>query len=349
MPSGTDESAKGALPYDPDEWERKLSIAREKRQKIIAERLQSQIQSGNKQPKTAKRVVSSAESKTPPITGHRPAPAGLRANRVASTAEPKVLRRPRKGYRAPSVPLWKISAGVCLIAGLVIGFGLGSAMQPAKYAETVPQVEESAIRRSAESAVPAIIEDQSQPAPVVQASSAPMPEMARPEPPVKRETVIEPVPAVVTSVDADTAPASTASKPLTGKTIRVNFPREGSASELERVTRRLDGLGVTDWRRAPVPITISNTHVRYYHAGDRDAAAELGKSLGAPVKDFTAHNPKPSTGLLEVWIAGTAPEVPVTQASRRQHQQPPMDLEETVRQVSDNLRNLIQNIELPRN
>lgn len=57
------------------------------------------------------------------------------------------------------------------------------------------------------------------------------------------------------------------------------------------------------WPVVPVDFTVSRSHLRVYHDGDRAAAAALGARLGLPVRDFVGVVPAPQ-GLIEVWIAG---------------------------------------------
>lgn len=52
------------------------------------------------------------------------------------------------------------------------------------------------------------------------------------------------------------------------------------------------------------PFTVSKTHVRYYHADDRAAAQKLAALFSAGARDFTDVRPSPPTGMVELWLAG---------------------------------------------
>ncbi|MEM7488205.1 MAG: hypothetical protein AAF390_03670 [Pseudomonadota bacterium] len=82
----------------------------------------------------------------------------------------------------------------------------------------------------------------------------------------------------------------------------------------DRQEALLSRLSGSEWRldeSVTSPHTIGETHVRYYHDGDREAAEALAGHLEAPARDFTGHRPRPDEGLLELWLSGrgAAPRV----------------------------------------
>ena len=74
--------------------------------------------------------------------------------------------------------------------------------------------------------------------------------------------------------------------------------------------------------RADAGVTISTANVRYFHAADRPAAAEIAALLGAAlgsypeIRDFTDFTPPPSEGSVEVWLPGEAAAVTARRATR---------------------------------
>jgi hypothetical protein len=61
----------------------------------------------------------------------------------------------------------------------------------------------------------------------------------------------------------------------------------------------------------PSPFSISTTQVRYYHARDRDGAETVAAIAGGVARDFTAHQPPPPVGTLELWLEGAVPQTEV--------------------------------------
>jgi len=89
--------------------------------------------------------------------------------------------------------------------------------------------------------------------------------------------------------------------------IVVHIPPSVAAETREDT---LADLRKADWPiedALTTPFTISKTHIRYYHAADREAAGQLATLVEAEARDFTDFSPQPETGLLEVWLAGKAP------------------------------------------
>ncbi|MEM9798291.1 MAG: hypothetical protein AAF919_17500 [Pseudomonadota bacterium] len=84
----------------------------------------------------------------------------------------------------------------------------------------------------------------------------------------------------------------------------VQAPRNMSADQREAALARLEQ---DDWApdtAVTSPFTISQTHVRYYHAADRPSAEALAALFDAEARDFTNFRPAPDDGLVELWLSG---------------------------------------------
>ncbi|MEM7490802.1 MAG: hypothetical protein AAF390_16925 [Pseudomonadota bacterium] len=101
------------------------------------------------------------------------------------------------------------------------------------------------------------------------------------------------------------APLDRATRQTHGwREIAVIVPRRMPADLRADALSRLEG---SDWSTdAPrtSPYTISETHVRYYHAADRAEAEALADHFGAEARGFTGHRPQPAAGHLELWLSG---------------------------------------------
>ena len=71
-----------------------------------------------------------------------------------------------------------------------------------------------------------------------------------------------------------------------------------------------------------VRMPIGATHVRYFHASDRAAAAAIAATVGGELRDFTSFSPPPSPGRLELWLAGDATRAGNSPAIRQASQAP---------------------------
>ncbi|MEQ5796468.1 hypothetical protein LZ686_17710 [Paracoccus sp. NFXS7] len=52
------------------------------------------------------------------------------------------------------------------------------------------------------------------------------------------------------------------------------------------------------------PITVGETHVRYFHPQDRAAAEDMAAALDIDARDFVSFTPSPEEGYLELWLGG---------------------------------------------
>lgn len=88
--------------------------------------------------------------------------------------------------------------------------------------------------------------------------------------------------------------------------IVLHAPPEIGDAALAEALR--DGLSGATMRVVDVPFEVGQTHLRFFHGTDREAAAEIGARFGMPVRSFTEYRPSPAPGLIEVWLAGTPRE-----------------------------------------
>ncbi len=124
------------------------------------------------------------------------------------------------------------------------------------------------------------------------------------------------------------------------KRIRVIVPESVSSDVREAVVARigdapkaeLDGVADVDYR-------ISATHVRYYHAEDRDTAVQFAEGFGAVARDFTDYKTPETVGYLELYLKGGAAEVEETPEPEVQ-----LVVETATGQQSDDIARVIDDI-----
>ncbi|MEL6517154.1 MAG: hypothetical protein AAFQ39_05515 [Pseudomonadota bacterium] len=92
---------------------------------------------------------------------------------------------------------------------------------------------------------------------------------------------------------------------ILGVNVFVHAPGTAQQSAASAITV-LRTVGLEATLTAPVAFGISQSNIRYFHAEDRAAAAEVARLLNADLRDFTDFRPSPRAGTVEVWIAGRA-------------------------------------------
>lgn len=87
--------------------------------------------------------------------------------------------------------------------------------------------------------------------------------------------------------------------------LAIHIPQGTGARESAPIMARLAG---TAWPTQIIetPFAISETHVRYFHAQDRNAAEALAERLDCAARDLTHFQPSPEDGYLELWLSGEA-------------------------------------------
>ncbi|SCY72122.1 hypothetical protein SAMN05660710_02488, partial [Paracoccus tibetensis] len=165
-----------------------------------------------------------------------------------------------------------------------------------------------------------------------------LPPLAGLQPEPERPADPAPAPAVVDRAEAtdaapaETAPVATAAPPQpapeaqpAAAPVEAERPATDAPADMrlvlhipERVPaegrdRAMAQLSAAGWepREIVTPLTIGETHVRYFHARDRAAAQELASLLDVGLRDFVSFTPPPPQGYLELWLGGrgAAPQV----------------------------------------
>jgi hypothetical protein len=110
--------------------------------------------------------------------------------------------------------------------------------------------------------------------------------------------------------------------------IIVHAPSAVGEAEIDSVVAVLDGAGYTPTGRVSIPFAIGTTNVRYYFPEDAAAARAIADALGAAgqeavARDFTGHRPRPTTGTVEIWLAGQPRSAPASSAPAVASSPPP--------------------------
>ena len=131
---------------------------------------------------------------------------------------------------------------------------------------------------------------------------------AEPETGVPDEVSVETAPADATS-DGDTVPPEGVNDALraaadTGLRLIVHAPPSVGAEGRNAVSEALRAADFTVTDPITVNLTISETHLRYYHAEDREAAEAIASLLDIRARDFTAYRPTPQDRIVEIWMEG---------------------------------------------
>ncbi|MEM1361071.1 MAG: hypothetical protein AAGF94_05075 [Pseudomonadota bacterium] len=84
-------------------------------------------------------------------------------------------------------------------------------------------------------------------------------------------------------------------------------PNSATADQAEEAAAALRDQGAELVEVATVPFGISTTHIRQYHSGDTALADAAQQALGgtAQIRDFTSYTPRPSLGLIEIWLGAS--------------------------------------------
>ena len=223
-------------------------------------------------------------------------PARLERLRAEARARREaVLReraRPAASVPAPAVPhpMRGAVAFACIAGGILIGTLMSAGVPPAAPLVPLP------------------------PGPTVQDAVRPPSAIGSEEAAVLPVAVVAPVlrPAIGLSTGGspDAPPFDEGGPPWSGREASLIFalhaPPSVDADTRASLTEalRLNGWPVDD--PVTVGFTISETHLRYYHAADLEQAADVADRLDLPLRDFTAYRPSPRTGLVEIWMSGRA-------------------------------------------
>ncbi len=131
-------------------------------------------------------------------------------------------------------------------------------------------------------------------------------------------------PALVRPAAPGVAPVAAVAKPPAAPvrpappvaTVFVHAPGSLDRGIVEEEAKRIASLtGLAVELRDPVGFKISASNVRFFHPEDRKAAAEVAGALSAQLRDFTAFQPSPEVGTIEVWLAGASQTAPAEVAA----------------------------------
>jgi len=98
--------------------------------------------------------------------------------------------------------------------------------------------------------------------------------------------------------------------------IVLHVPSGVTAARMARASDTLAGAGYPPDRTLRIDLVIGASNVRYYFPADAALARRIGRQLGATVRDFTNYRPRPSEGLIEVWLEGRPAAVPLQRDAR---------------------------------
>ncbi len=123
------------------------------------------------------------------------------------------------------------------------------------------------------------------------------------------------VPVEVAAASADEADPPAAAVAARAARVIVHYPADAAVAAGAAVAA-LTGAGITEATSIEAAFDVGRSNVRYYHAEDAEAAQEVAALLAGPAdeapdaRDFTDFRPSPAVGMIEVWLAGNAPEAP---------------------------------------
>jgi hypothetical protein len=131
------------------------------------------------------------------------------------------------------------------------------------------------------------------------------------EPAPAPEPALEPRPALRTErppVDRPRAAVAEAgpSRTLAQARVVIHYPERGGYDRAEEIVRLLRVLGTAEVETRPVRYAVERQSIRYFHAADREASAQISAALGGgggeTPSDFTFFRPSPRRGTIEIWL-----------------------------------------------
>jgi hypothetical protein len=100
--------------------------------------------------------------------------------------------------------------------------------------------------------------------------------------------------------------------------INVMAPETVRAAELTATIVSLRDAGFTLGETDRVPFKVRESHVRFYHDGDKALAEALAAQIDGEARDFTASDVNPPNGMIELWLEGGG----ITQAATKPARKP---------------------------
>ena len=136
----------------------------------------------------------------------------------------------------------------------------------------------------------------------------PAPSAMEPPPGPPQATLPEPITAAL-----PLAPASV----IGPQRVNVMAPETVSAAELTSTIASLQDAGFTLGETDRVPFKVRESHVRFYHDGDKALAQALAAQIDGEARDFTTSDISPPDGLIELWLEGGEKTKAATKPARK--------------------------------
>jgi hypothetical protein len=96
------------------------------------------------------------------------------------------------------------------------------------------------------------------------------------------------------------------SRTLAQARVVIHYPERGGFERAEEIVRLLRALGTAEVETRPVRYAVERQSIRYFHAADREASAQISLALsgggGETPSDFTFFRPSPRRGTIEIWL-----------------------------------------------
>ncbi len=106
------------------------------------------------------------------------------------------------------------------------------------------------------------------------------------------------------SIAPAAAPTMTPANPYAGITVRILAPAGTSDAEMTRLEGKLTQAGFSPDAAKPTTFKVSQTHIRFYHDADAQAAGAIAASMDAEARDFTTAGSALPAGTIELWVSG---------------------------------------------
>jgi len=123
-----------------------------------------------------------------------------------------------------------------------------------------------------------------------------------------------PEPAPAYGQEARTPPVASPAPLYPGLSVKILSPAATDASDLTELAGTLTKAGFPSPDIGQVSYTIRQTHVRYYHGADAEAAMAIAAQLGTEARDFSQSASNAPDGLIEIWVAPAASALAQTTA-----------------------------------
>ena len=99
--------------------------------------------------------------------------------------------------------------------------------------------------------------------------------------------------------------------------INVMAPETVGAAELTSTIDSLQDAGFTLGETDRVSFKVRESHVRFYHDGDKAQAEALAAQIDGEARDFTASDITPPNGQIELWLEGGGQTQAATKPARK--------------------------------